>query len=377
MNEPSLVSMPTLTIGKLTASIPIIQGGMGVGISLSSLASAVAREGGIGIVAAAGIGMLEEDGTTNYEEACTRRLKSEIRKAKALAGARGIIGVNIMVAQSNYKDLVMAAVEAKADLIVSGAGLPLSLPEYTQGSEVMLVPIVSSARSAHVILRRWYERYDRLPDAIVVEGPLAGGHLGFKPEELLEETLTLESLLPGVLQEAETFGNLKGVKIPVIAAGGVFSGEDIQKFLRLGASGVQMATRFVATEECDASPAFKQTYINARKEDIVLIKSPVGLPGRAINNSFLREISEGLRVPLRCPFHCIKTCNGQESPYCIALALVQAFHGKFKNGFAFVGANGYRISEIVSVNRLMASLKEEYQRVVQNLELLPPLLSPI
>lgn len=350
-----------LKLGELTAKIPIIQGGMGVGISLSGLASAVANEGGIGVIATAGIGMFEPNFATDFLGANIRALKKEIRKARERT--RGILGVNIMVALSNFADMVKTALEEKVDIIFSGAGLPLNLPQFLKGNQkTKLVPIVSSARAAGIICKRWSEKYAYLPDAIVVEGPMAGGHLGFREEQLGDPEYSLERLVTEVINEVRPFEERGQKTIPVIAAGGIYTGRDIYKFIGLGAAGVQMATRFVTTHECDASLKFKQTYIDARKEDLVIIKSPVGLPGRAIRNQFIDDVNKGIKKPFRCPYHCIKTCDYQASPYCIALALINAQKGNLKHGFAFAGENAYKAKEIVSVKELIRSLLEEYEK---------------
>lgn len=354
-----IIKMKELKIGNLTAKLPVIQGGMGVGISLSGLASAVANQGGIGVISAAGIGMLESDFQSNFTEANVRALKNEIRKAREKS--KGIIGVNIMVAMSNFADLVKAAIEEGADIIFSGAGLPLNLPGFINGtSKTKLVPIVSSKRAAHIITKRWFDKYGYIPDAIVVEGPMAGGHLGFKPEQLEDPAFSLENLITEVLKELKPFEEKHKKAIPVIAAGGIYSGEDIYKIMKLGASGVQMATRFVTTKECDASDEFKNSYIAATKENIGIIKSPVGMPGRAIINSFIHDVTAGERKPYKCPYHCIITCDYINSPYCIALALMNAKKGHLKNGFAFAGANAYKTDKIISVCELTDILKDEY-----------------
>lgn len=352
--------LPEMKIGDLKAKLPIIQGGMGVGISLAGLASAVANEGGIGVIAAPAIGMEEPDFFSNYLTANIRALRKEIRKARELT--KGILGVNIMVALSNYADLVKASVSEGIDVIISGGGLPLDLPQLLNGNmKTKLVPIVSSGRAARILCKRWSERHNRLPDAIVVEGPKAGGHLGFKPDELDSPDNLLENLIPQVIAEVKPFADERGVKVPIIAAGGIYTGADISKFLRLGASGVQMGTRFVTTDECDAAIEFKQAYLEASEEDIIVIKSPVGMPGRAIRNKFLDDVGEGKRKPYKCPYHCVRTCDYEKSPYCIFFALINAQRGKLKHGFAFAGSNAWRASEIISVHELMETLAREYE----------------
>jgi len=353
--------IPTLRIGELEAKIPVVQGGMSVGISMSGLASAVANEGGIGVIGAAGIGMLEPDFSINFKEANKRALRKEIRKAKKMTA--GIIGVNLMVALSDFDELLLVAIEEGADLVFLGAGLPLKMPfEDLKKTSTKVVPIVSSARAASIIFRYWAKRYNDVPDAVVVEGPLAGGHLGFRKEQISDPNYALEKILPEVISVIKVFEEQFNKKIPVIAAGGIFTGADIYKFIQLGASGVQMATRFVATHECDADIRFKEAYVNCKKEDLIIIDSPVGLPGRAIRNKFLDEVSAGVRKPFKCPWKCLKTCDFKKTPYCIALALTNAKRGNLDKGFAFAGANAYRVDRIVSVKELIETLLIEYEK---------------
>jgi nitronate monooxygenase len=286
-------------------------------------------------------------------------LCKEIRRARELS--TGILGVNIMVALSNFGELVKTALDEGVDLIFSGAGLPLDLPHYRRGGDrTKLVPIISSGRAARIIAKRWTERYDYPPDAVVVEGPRAGGHLGFKLEQIGDPAYALESLLAGVLSEIKPFEVKAGRPIPVIAGGGIYTGADIYRVLQLGASGVQMATRFVTTHECDASARFKDAYIRATPEDLVIIKSPVGMPGRAVRNQFIEDLNAGKKVHFTCPYHCIVTCDCATSPYCIALALIDAQRGRMEHGFAFAGENAHRATEILSVKDLMATLLDEY-----------------
>ena len=351
--------MKALKIGNLLAPVPIVQGGMGVGISLSGLASAVAEQGGIGVISSAGLGAIYNDYSKDYRKASIWGLREELRKARERT--RGIIGVNVMVAMSNFADMVRTAIAEKADIIFSGAGLPLNLPSFlTEGARTKPAPIVSSARAAGLLCRKWFSEYHYIPDGIVVEGPKAGGHLGYKPEQLNDEHYALEALVPQIVAEVRAFEAEHDCHIPVIAGGGIYTGEDIYRIMALGADGVQMGTRFVTTEECDAAPEFKESYLNARKEDIEIIQSPVGMPGRAIHNSFLERVKEGLKRPRACPFDCIKTCDVTHSPYCIMLALYNAFKGKLQNGYAFCGANAWRAEKIQSVRELIASLRSEY-----------------
>lgn len=353
--------MKKLNIGNLSIPVPIIQGGMGVGISLSGLASAVANEGGVGVISAAGLGVLYKNLSKNYLEASILGLKEELRKAREKT--KGVVGVNIMVALSNFTDLVKTAIAEKADIIFAGAGMPLNLPSFLQKDSVTkLVPIVSSGRAAKLICEKWQSIYNYLPDALVVEGPKAGGHLGFKNEQIDDDHYKLENILPEVLGEVREIEAKYEKKIPVIVAGGIYSGDDIRNFMEMGADGVQMGTRFVTTTECDASDVFKQTYIDAHEEDIEIIKSPVGMPGRAIFSNFIQKIKEGAKQPKVCPFHCIKTCDISKSPYCIITALYNAFKGNMENGYAFAGANAFKATRIMSVKETFRSLLEEFNR---------------
>jgi nitronate monooxygenase len=355
--------MPELHIGDLNIIRPIIQGGMGVGVSLSGLASAVANEGGVGVISSAGIGMLEADFEKNFKEANRRALQREIKRTKEKTD--GVIGVNILVAISDFVDLVKSAVAAGADMLFLGAGLPLKVPEIWPPDvwkkvKTKIVPIVSSSRAAKIIFQSWQKHYNCIPDAVVVEGPLAGGHLGFKKEQIDDPDYTLEKILPEVISEIKPFEQYSGKEIPVIAAGGVYTGADIHKYLQLGARGVQMATRFVATNECDASEEFKKAYIKCTPEDLIIIDSPVGLPGRAIRNDFLEKLATNGRMPFKCPWQCLKTCNLKSSPYCIARALTNAKNGHLEQGFAFAGANASRVDKITSVHELFETLRDEY-----------------
>ena len=355
-----------LRIGHLQAAEPIIQGGMAVGVSLARLAAAVANEGGIGVLAAAMIGMNEPDVSRNPSEANNRALRRELRKARAATA--GIIGVNIMMALTLFAESVRTSIEEKADVIFSGAGLPMELPKYLlelceqkkEEFKTRLVPIVSSARAAGLIAKKWLNRFDYLPDAFVVEGPKAGGHLGFSPEQINDPDYELEKLVPCVIEAVKPFEDKKGRAVPVIAAGGIFTGLDILRYLKMGAAGVQMGTRFVVTEECDVNERFKQAYVEAQPESPTIIKSPVGMPGRALNNSFIQDIQDGKRKPIKCLFHCLHTCDPQAAPYCIAAALINAMKGNLERGFAFCGSNVGRITGITTVHELFEMLKAEY-----------------
>lgn len=353
--------MNPLKIGNFTIAVPVIQGGMGVGISLSGMAAAVANEGGVGVISSAGLGLLYRNMGVDYLEASIEGLKEELRRVREKTV--GVIGVNIMVAMSNFTDMVKTAIAEKVDIIFSGAGLPLSMPGFlSKDSVTRLVPIVSSGRAAKLICTKWKQEYDYLPDAIVVEGPKAGGHLGFKREQLSDENYSLEHLIPEVVEVVRDFEERYGVKIPVIAAGGVYTGAHIHNMLSLGASGVQMGTRFVTTTECDASEAFKMSYINAEEDDLEIITSPVGMPGRAIRNKFLDKVKLGQKQPINCPYKCIRTCEVSTSPYCIITALYNAYRGNLNSGYAFAGANAFLAKKIISVKQTFEDIRKEFQK---------------
>lgn len=356
--------MQSFKIGDLTIKLPIIQGGMGVGVSLSGLASAVANEGGIGVISCAGLGLLYPKFSKDYLRNSIMGLREEIRKAREKT--RGVIGVNVMVALSNFSDMIRTSVAEKVDIIFSGAGLPLDLPSYLQkDSTTKLVPIVSSARAAKIICEKWKANYDYLPDAVVVEGPKAGGHLGYKNSQIDDENYSLEHIVPEVVAEVARFEQMYGCRIPVIAAGGLYSGEDIYRIMELGAAGVQLGSKFVTTDECDASLKFKQAYLESHEEDIQIIASPVGMPGRAIGGEFIRRVREGLTRPKKCAFHCIKTCDYTKSPYCIIMALYQAAKGNLSRGYAFAGANAYLSKKITSVRETIETLKAEFNAAAE------------
>ncbi|MBK5201393.1 MAG: nitronate monooxygenase [Spirochaetaceae bacterium] len=349
-----------LQIGNHIAKTPIVQGGMGVGISLSSLASAVANNGGIGVIAANGIGLLEKDYYKDGLNAGLNAFRKEIRKARELT--KGIIGVNIMVALKDFHEMLDVAIQEKVDIVFMGAGLPIkNIPvKRLRENNISIAPIVSSSRAANLIFKMWTNLYNDVPDAVVFEGPKAGGHLGFTEEQLDKEEFQLEYILPSIVEVLKPYEKKNNKSIPVIAGGGVFTGSDIKRILDLGASGVQMATRFVATDECDANIKFKEAYVNCKKEDIGLIKSPVGMPGRAIRNQFIIDSENGKRPDFKCAWKCLATCKAQDANYCISIALNNARLGHLNSGYVFCGETTYRIKEIVSVASLIEELKVGY-----------------
>lgn len=347
----------SLKIGNLTAPIPIIQGGMGIGVSSSNLASAVANEGAIGIISTAQIGYTEDDFIKNPLKANLRALKKHITIAKSKA-PNGIIGVNAMVASNNYAEHVKAAIEAGVDLVISGAGLPTMLPKIVKGTAVKIAPIVSSLKAAKVLFQLWDKHDNVAPDLVVIEGPKAGGHLGFKAQDLESNNIDFDKIVVDIINETKKYSQKYNKDIPVVVAGGVFDGNDIAKYLRLGANGVQMATRFVATEECDASPEFKQAYIKSKKKDIQIVKSPVGMPGRAIGNKFVDRTRQG-NIKVKHCYNCLIPCNPAVTPYCISEALMNAVKGNVDEGLIFCGENASRIDKITTVKELINELVSE------------------
>lgn len=373
--EGKQAGLRPLVIGKLKAVRPVIQGGMGVGISLSSLAGAAAKAGGIGIISTAQIGFSRPDFKKNPMEANLKAIHTELEKARKIA-PEGILGFNIMVATKEYAKYVKEAVKAGADVIISGAGLPIDMPKFVKEAEgrkdcssrrTMIAPIVSSVKSAMVICRMWDRKYQTAPDFVVVEGPRAGGHLGFSREQLTEygadtdhvaETYDegkYDSEIRGIIDLVKSFAEKYGKKIPVVSAGGVFDHKDVLHHLALGADGVQVGTRFVTTEECDAPMAYKKAYLDAGQEDIVIVKSPVGMPGRAIKNKFLEQVSKG---PLKVEwcFQCLEHCNPAQVPYCITKALINAAEGRIDDALLFCGSNAYRCEKIETVEDVMKEL---------------------
>ena len=355
------MTIPQLKIGAITAEVPIVQGGMGVRVSLSSLASAVTNAGGIGTLSSIGLGDFV-DSLSEYEKISREALEREIHQVKRMTA--GPVAVNFMGALSNVNDLIKTAVHEGIKIIVFGAGLPSALPELVPDPDVNLVPIVSSARVAELIMRVWDKRYGRTADAFILEGPLAGGHLGFSRQQLAQpQEFSLERLLPDLLEAIKAYEDKYGRKIPVIAGGGIFDGRDIARMLALGASGVQMATRFVCTLECGVSSEFKQAYLDAKEEDIVIIDSPVGMPGRAIRNDFLKDLETRSNFSVKCPYRCLTACKADKAHYCIAKVLLNSYLGDVKNGLIFCGQNAHRIDKIVTVKEIFAELVDEMQAI--------------
>lgn len=343
-----------LNIGELTARIPLVQGGMGVGISLSGLAAAVANVGGVGLISTAQIGFREPTWDSNPLESNLKALAEELKKARALS-PKGILGFNIMVATKRYEEYVRAAVKAGAEIIVSGAGLPVDLPKYVEGFKTKIAPIVSSVKAAALICKLWDRRYQRVPDMVIVEGPKAGGHLGFTAEDAANMTQEdFDKEIVNIIEEVKNCARKHGCEIPVVVAGGVYSREDVHHVLEnLGADGVQVSTRFVTTEECDAPQVYKEAYLNAKEADIVITQSPVGMPGRAISNRFLQN--KGAAKIEKC-HQCLEKCNPEKIPYCITDALVNAARGKLDDALLFCGSNAWKSKKIETVHEVVEDL---------------------
>lgn len=355
--------MNELRIGDLVVKTPIIQGGMGVCISLSGLASAVANEGGVGVISAVGIGMLEDNYEKNFRESNKIALRKEIEKGRKLTN--GILGVNIMHAASDFDDLLYIALQSSIDIVFVGAGLPLKKPvnipfDFLQSSKTKFIPKVSSARAANIIFNFWNTNYNKVPDAVVLEGSLSGGHQGFKREELENKNWNFHDAIFETKKIIEPFEQKYGLKIPVIAAGGIFNGSDIFNAIHSGADGVKIGTRFITTNECDAAYNLKLCHLLCEKEDIVIIDSPVGLPARVIKNKFVEQILNGEVKPIQCPWKCLKTCNFKEVSFCIAKALFNSAQGKLEEGLVFGSTKAYKANKIQSVKETIQELKEEY-----------------
>ncbi len=348
--------MKNLKIGEKLTRFPLIQGGMGVGISLGRLAGTVAREGGIGIISTAQIGYREQDFDKDPAAANLRAIESEMKKARMISPG-GIIGYNIMTALKEYAAHVRAAVKAGADIIISGAGLPTDLPALTEGSSTKIAPIVSTDKSANVILKYWDRKYKRTADLVVIEGPKAGGHLGFKKEELAEFTEeAYDEEIMSIIRTVKGYAEKYGREIPVVVAGGIYDSSDVRHALELGADGVQVATRFVTTEECDADIRYKEAYVRASEEDIAIVKSPVGMPGRAIMNPLMKRVADGEKVPHSPCHRCLAKCNPAQIPYCITDGLIEAVRGNIEKGLIFCGAKAWKAERIDTVRDAMISL---------------------
>lgn len=343
------------TIGELKTRLPVIQGGMGVGVSLSGLAGAVAGQGGIGIISAAQPGYNFEGFEKNPLKANLEALAYHIGEAKKKV-VDGLVGVNIMCALTSYAEYVKSAIDNGADLIISGAGLPLQLPELTKNTAIKIAPIVSSLKACKVLLKSWDKKHQQTGDMIIVEGPKAGGHLGFQRDEILEAENNFDTEVSSIVEFVKEYEQKYEKKIPVVFAGGVYDRDDIEHYVNLGCAGVQMSTRFVATEECDAAEEFKQAYVNASSEDVVIVQSPVGMPGRALNNAFIQRVDKGEKVKIPKCYKCLNHCDMAKIPYCITKALVNSASGNVDEGLIFCGDTVGRINGISTVPEIMGEL---------------------
>lgn len=354
--------MKSVCIGDMKLEVPIIQGGMGVGISLGNLAGHVAKNGGMGVISTAHPGYRAEDFEKNPTEFNKRELAKEIQKAKEIAKGKGMVAINAMVAITDYAQMVEVAIKNKIDAIISGAGLPMNLPGFVKGTKVKIAPIVSSGKAARLICKTWDRRYHVAPDFVVIEGSEAGGHLGFHKEDVLNKTTAkLADIFKEVKETLQPFVEKYQKEIPIFVAGGVYDADDIKQFMDLGADGVQMATRFICTEECDADIKYKEAFINAKKEDIEIVKSPVGMPGRAIMTKLTERLKNDERIPVKRCYNCLVPCDVKTTPYCISSALINAAKGNLDEGLVFSGSNGYRNDKIVTVKELMDELKEGFK----------------
>lgn len=345
--------------------LPLIQGGMGVGISLGNLAGNVMKQGAMGTISFAHPGYYRADFLKNSLQANLQAIADEVKKAREISDGNGLLAANIMVASKDYKEYVEAAVKAKVDTIISGAGLPLELPKYVKDEKILLAPIVSSGKACELLARKWDRNYQKIMDFVVIEGSMAGGHLGFKKTDVLEgKCEDLSKILKDVLAVLSPYEDKYQRKIPVFVAGGIFDGKDIAKYLKEQASGVQMGTRFIATYECDADQRFKDMIIDCQKEDIVIVNSPAGLPGRALKNDFILKADNGTKVCIANCFHCLKTCDPSATYYCISRALINAVKGNVSSGLIFVGENAYRVNKMTSVEALINELMEELEKEI-------------
>lgn len=354
--------MKSVCIGDMKLEVPIIQGGMGVGISLGNLAGHVAKNGGMGVISTAHPGYRAADFEKNPTEVNKRELAKEIQKAKEIAKGKGMVAINAMVAITDYAQMVEVAIKNKIDAIISGAGLPMNLPGFVKGTKVKIAPIVSSGKAARLICKTWDRRYHVAPDFVVIEGSEAGGHLGFHKEDVLNKTTAkLADIFKEVKETLQPFVEKYQKEIPIFVAGGIYDADDIKQFMDLGADGVQMATRFICSEECDADIKYKEAFINAKKEDIEIVKSPVGMPGRAIMTKLTERLKNDERIPVKRCYNCLVPCDVKTTPYCISSALINAAKGNLDEGLVFSGSNGYRNDKIVTVKELMDELKEGFK----------------
>lgn len=357
------MNIKPFTINGKQVKLPIIQGGMGIRISLSKLANACMNSGIVATISAAQAGFLKKNFRKDPLGANKEELISEINNIRS-QNPDGILGVNLMHAVNHYDEYARFLSQQDIDFIISGAGLPLDLPEYIKDTKVKGAFIISSARACRIMLKSWDRRYSYMPEFIVCEGPLAGGHLGFSKEDFEAGRVeSLEGIISSVKEVVKVYEEKYDRKIPIIAAGGVHDGHDMANMLKVGADGVQMATRFIATHECDASDEYKNELIKAQEEDIVRVESPAGLPGRAVKN-FLTKTLEKHRLKVNYCVNCLRTCNKVDIPYCITEQLGNSASGD-KNGLLFTGAKAYLIDKIDHVDNIIKEIIRDCKKELQ------------
>ena len=348
------MKLPSLKIRNIESKFPVIQAGMGVRVGNADLAAETIIQGGYGTIASVGLGDIEKS-KTNFVKESNRFLVQEIERARELADNKKPLGVNVMVALSNYEEIIRTSVKAGIDFIISGAGLPIPLPEYVGDADVALIPVVSSGRALEVLLRAWQRKYSRNPDAIIVEGPKCGGHLGFTYEMLEEpETCSIDMIIGDVKEVMAKYN----CDVPLIAAGEIASRSDIEERLKMGYDGVQIGTKFITVEEAGIDDRSKQVFIDAKEEDVVVIKSPVGLPVRVLNTPLVQRVIAGGREKFTCPYRCLRTCNPSKVPFCIAKALLSTWRGDVENGLYMTGCNVNELDKIIPLKDFFDTLKD-------------------
>lgn len=348
------MKLPSLKIRHLETVYPVIQAGMGVRVGSAELSAATINLGGYGTIASVGLGDIEKS-KTDFVNESNRVLAAEIKEARRLSGNKKALGVNVMVALSNYEEIIRTSVKEGIDFIISGAGLPLPLPEYVGDADVALIPVISSGRALEIILKAWQRKYSRQPDAVIVEGPLCGGHLGFSHEQLEHPE---ECSLDKLLIEAKEVLAKYNCNVPVLAAGEIASREDIERMLKLGYDGVQIGTFFIGTEEAGMDRKSKEYFVSAKAEDVVIIKSPVGLPVRVLKSPLVRRVLEGkTRESFVCPYRCLRTCNPKKVPFCIAKALLATWSGDIENALFMTGCNVDAVKEIIPLKKFFDTLQ--------------------
>ena len=349
--------MLPLKIGNLEVPMPVIQAGMGVQVAKADLAAAVARAGGIGCISSVGLGTIEAS-QNDYTADSKKNLITQIRKAKELA-PEGILGVNVMVALSNYDSVVQTCVEEKVDVIISGAGLPIPLPGLTKGSGIKLIPVVSSGRAMKVVLKSWHRRYQVIPDAVIIEGPLCGGHMGFSREQVIHpELMPIQQILREVKIELAPFEAEYGRKVPILGAENVVDANDVIEKINMGFDGVHVGTKFICTEESGLDIKSKEVYVNAKAEDVVVLRSPLGLPVKVLRTPLVEKLLNDEKIPFGCPFRCLRACEASEAKFCIADALLNTLYGDTENGLFMVGSGIGRVNDIIPAEEFFEPLKK-------------------